>query len=203
MVKKLLLGALVSCLAAGMVTGVVSAAWSQSIGWTSAAGTYSPDWGNTALQDYIASDGSERLGTYVRFNFQPEIVQNIKNMYNNPGPNDPRYYYGMDISTSSDTNTSVNAFSIYSTLPGPHYDFDDDPEWYGGNGYNDETETTCTDPNSLLANTDYKMESHWKVLNKTQQTYEFTSQKSFYTLTSGEYNADYYETHVNTQKYPW
>lgn len=95
-----------------------------------------------------------------------------------------------------------------TTLPDPyHFDIDDDPEWAGGNGYNDETEIVALRPDLMQAATDYRFESYFSVYSEAVDRYfAFTSQES--EASGSEYNvATYngiqlYQTH-KTRLYPW
>lgn len=115
--------ALLSTLLVGSAT---AGTWSPSVQWGPQEGSYSPDWGNTALYEYTNSSGQLMVSPQARFRFTQDAVNSIHNYYRNNS-----YYYTFDISNTDEYNTTVSAVNIfYSTLPNPHYDIDDDPELY-------------------------------------------------------------------------
>jgi hypothetical protein len=126
----------------------------------------------------------------ARFHFNQSAINNIKDdgqWYD--------YYYTFDSSINNEYDTTLNAdiTQLRSTLPNPHFDVDDDPEnSFGqqvGNGYNDETEVTCLDKYNLLAETDYRFESYYKVVGYANNYFEHSSTMSWYDSVSGEYQS--------------
>jgi hypothetical protein len=169
---------------------VASAAdvWSSSVEWTSKVGTYSPYWGNTVF--YEVNDGYKHWHEpMTRFRYDQTTIDNIKFYYNSPTYN---WYPGFDISVTDNYNTSVNAdvTQLYSTYPNPYYDVDDDPETTipPGNGYNDESETICLAPLSLVAETDYRFESYFKIINNSSAEYAFTANENNQYMNTARYD---------------
>lgn len=101
----------------------------------------------------------------------------------------------MDISVPDDYNTKVNAdiTKLWSDLPNPHYDVDDDRS----NWYNDESEVTSLTPDQIVAETDYRFRSNFKVARSATATFNFTSNVSWYFSPSGEWQTAAYDTHVS------
>ncbi|BAL80179.1 hypothetical protein [Caldisericum exile] len=146
--------------------------------WGEQVGTYSPDWGRTVMYEYNDSEYNLYVSPQARFRFTQDAIDTIKNYY---WWHFPPLYYTFDISTFpyNTTVSALNTTMYYSTLPSPHFDRDDDPEESGGNGYYDETEVTCLSPLSMLANTDYRFDSRFRVYFKSPKTtFTFNSQMS-------------------------
>lgn len=178
-------------LSSGLFAATIASAsenWSSNMGWTSAEGSYSPYWGNTAFREYKDTT-THFIEPNVRFHFNSSAITSIKNNYNN-GHN-----YGMDISVPDDYNTTVNAdiTKLWSDLPNPHFDVDDD----GNNWYNDESEVTSLAPDQIVAETDYRFRSNFKEARSATTTFNFTSNVSWYFSPSGEWQTAAYDTHVS------
>lgn len=110
--------------------------WSSSEAWGSQQTSYAPDFGNTSMRRYDSSDGNEYVTPKARFRFTVPATNSIRDYYVNDDT-----YYTFDVSIIDANNRSMTAyFYIYTTLPDPKKDWDDDPEWRGGNGFYDETE---------------------------------------------------------------
>jgi len=157
------------------------------------------------MYEYNDSAYNLYVSPQARFRFIHDAIDSIRNYYLNFSPT---LYYTFDISVSDQYNTTVSALNTtmyYSTLPSPHFDRDDDPEPWG-NGYYDETEVTSLSPLSMLANTDYRFDSRFRVYrNYPQIKFEFSTQMSFYDPGSGEYNTiclNFCEIH-DIRNYPW
>ncbi len=181
------------------ISKVFADQWSPTEDWGPQVGSYSPDWGRTVMYEYNDSAYNLYVSPQARFRFIHDAIDSIRNYYLNFSPT---LYYTFDISVSDQYNTTVSALNTtmyYSTLPSPHFDRDDDPEPWG-NGYYDETEVTSLSPLSMLANTDYRFDSRFRVYFTDPITFEFTSQMSYYVL--GEYDTDRFEIH-KTRPYPW
>ena len=190
-----------------IVSPVYGDQWSPTEDWGPQDGSYSPDWGRTVMYEYTDSAWNLYVSPQTRFRFTQDAIDAIKNYYSN---HFPKLYYTFDISVSDPYNTTVTALNttMYSsTLPTPHFDRDDDPEESGGNGWYDETEVTTLDPLSMLANTDYRFDSRFRVYDTDQITFEFTSQMSYeffgeYETYVDENNIHYFDWHIS-RNYPW
>jgi len=181
------------------ISKVFADQWSPTEDWGPQVRSYSPDWGRTVMYEYNDSAYNLYVSPQARFRFTQDAINSIRNYYLNFSPT---LCYTFDISVSDQYNTTVSALNTtmyYSTLPSPHFDRDDDPEPWG-NGYYDETEVTSLSPLSMLANTDYRFDSRFRVYFTDPITFEFTSQMSYYVL--GEYDTYYYDIH-KTRPYPW
>ncbi|MFC4767480.1 hypothetical protein [Effusibacillus consociatus] len=199
--KKVVAGFVVA--SSVLVTNFASAGvWSSSLGWTSVAGSYSPYWGNTSFFEENNATNGHYLQPHTRFKFNQSAVNAIKNYKNDPYG---AKYYTFDISITDDYNTSMNGdvTKLYSTLPNPYYDVDDDPEpvfGTGGNGYNDETEVVSLYCDQIAAETDYRFQSWFKIVNNSQVQIAFTSAES---RNDGyEFNTVYYDEHLRRSYTP-
>lgn len=197
--KRLVVSIMTLALSVSFLTSTAFAGdWSPSVGWGAQSGSYSPDFGNTSFYRYVDSYGQLKVSPKARFNFDSNAITAIRNYYNNNN-----YYYTFDISLTDQYDTTKDAYeNFYSTLPNPHFDIDDDPEPFG-NGYNDETEVVSLSPTQMVAATDYRFESYFKVLSEANDPeFAFTSQESEYSWVTGEYNTVYFQTHLK-RYYPW
>lgn len=200
-IKSTVLSALLfTSISLGMAS-IASAAsyWYPSIGWSSVQHWEFPYSGNTSALEETDSYSNRTLKPMSSFKFSSQSVQYYKDIAVGSLPHG---WYTHDISTTaSNTNLNANSYYLYSTLPGAYFDIDDDPE-PNGNGYNDETEVTCTSPSSLVAETFYRFESYFTVnSNSSPTTIDHTSQTSTYDPFSGEYQTITYETHVSRSFY--
>jgi hypothetical protein len=183
------------------IASIASAAsyWYPSIGWSSVQHWEFPHSGNTSALEETDSFSNRTLKPMSSFKFSSQSVQYYKDI---AVGTQPHGWYTHDISTTeSNTNLNTNLYNLYSTLPGAYFDIDDDPE-PNGNGYNDESEVTCTSPSSLVAETDYRFESYFTVnSNSSPTTIDHTSQTSWYDPINSEYQTITYETHVSRSFY--
>lgn len=171
--------------------------WSASLAWGPQAASYAPDYGNTSMYEYTATDGSLQVSPKARFRFTSDAITAIRNYRNNEDR-----FYTFDISLTDQNNTSMSAYTMTTYLPNPHYDFDDDPEPFG-NGFFDETEVTSLSPEQIVANTDYRQEAWFKINNRSTVVYfEFGSQESARDFLSGEYNPGPISPHIQ-RRYPF
>ena len=171
--------------------------WSSSKAWGAQQASFAPDFGNTSMYRYDATDGKEYVSPKTRFNFDSSAVTAIYGYYF-----DDDGYYTFDISILDAYNTSMTAHAyMYTTLPNPKKDRDDDPEWRGGNGYYDETEAVSLSPTYIEQNTDYRFESWFEIINpNTKVEFEFGSQIS--KPAGSEYNVVQISPHI-TRVFPF
>lgn len=172
-----------------------AADWSKSKSWSKSNYSAFPYEGNTSMKDT-----GDTVETHVRFTFDKKAIRELKSL-GQYSQDDGVTYYTMDISVNDDNDETVSALDggIYTDLPDPYMEVEDDP--IGGNGYNDEAEVVCQDPDSLEAETDYRVEATWDVHDRGGTTFQFHSQLSTKDY-SFEYNTIRYEFHVK-QKFPW
>lgn len=197
------LSASVAITSLGILTvssGVASAGiWSSSAAWGSQAASFAPDYGNTSMYEYVGTDGSTVVSPKTRFRFTQDAINGIRNYYYNEGE-----YYTFDISLTDAYNKTLSAYtgSYYCSLPNCKFDSDDDPELAGGNGYRDETEGVSLSPTQIVADTDYRFESYFRVYSKTPITFEFGSQTSYKVFGTDEYDTSEISPHLQ-RRYPW
>jgi len=181
--------------------------WSPAKEWGPSTATkpFSPHWGRAILYEYTDGAYNLYISPQTRFNFTHATIAHIQYLFSCGNE-----YYTFDTSVKDEScsgegcNTTVTALDTtmyYTTLPEPHFDRDNDPEESGGNGWYDETEVVCLNPGEMLADTDYRFESHFKVYFTTPNIdFEFASQESY--PFGDEYNTADGETHTSLD-YPW
>lgn len=92
--------------------------WSSWITWgaTQANGSYSPDWGNTAMYEYVSSSGQLRVTPKAKFTFSSSKINGLRFYYNNY-----RYYWTFDLSVDNQYDNNVSAIWAYSTNTVPQH----------------------------------------------------------------------------------
>lgn len=202
MIKKRLLTiffATVCLLSLTVASYAATIGWSPSVSWDStyAKKNFSPEYGNTAMYGYTDTSNQLWVKPQARFNFSTARIANIHNYANLDD-----WYYTFDISCTNDNNTTVSAaWDFYSDLPDPYFDVDDDP--YPGNGYYDESEVVSLTPTSMLPNTDYRFNSHFRVYSTSSIQFQFGSQMSeWWGWPSNEFQTMDSEIH-RYRTYPW
>jgi len=201
--KNVLILVVVAILLSLAFTGKVWAdQWSPTEDWGPQSENYCPDWGRTVFYEYTDSAYNLYVSPQARFRFTQDAIDAIKNYYSQ---HLPPLYYTFDISTFpyNTTVSALNTTMYYSTLPSPHFDRDDDPEESGGNGYYDETEVTCLSSNSILADTDYRFDSRFRVyFTSPKTTFTFNSQMSFWAGSEYDTWPGMSKEH-KSRDYPW
>lgn len=145
-------------------------------------GTYSPYKGRV-LERMITGDGVDRatFSFDAYFTFNDNIVDRLEDHRNNG------HHFTLDIANTDDYDETMDCVYIYSNLPNPKTDIEDDPFPFG-NGYADEAEVVARD--LVSAGKEYQMFAHFEDYrdeNPETSTVEVNtaiSEKSF----TGEYN---------------
>ena len=176
-------------------TACFAGRWSASEAWGEQQASYAPDFGNTSMYEYNGQDGYVHVSPKTRFRFVRSAIDAINDYYRRDT------YYTFDISLLESTNRSMSAYYVWSTLPGAKYEVEDDPEWRGGNGFNDESEVVSLQPYNMAANSDYRVESWFRVFDESVPVdFEFGSQESV--KRGAEYNAVQISPHIQ-RDYPY
>jgi hypothetical protein len=151
-----------------------------------ARGTYSPNKGTFKERIVVESATDSYFSFDAYFTFNQNIVSNLSNYKNNDNK-----YFTMDIANTNDRDTSMDAVYVYTTLPNPKVDLEDDP-YPLGNNYHDEAEVVAQD--LVSTNTQYTMYAHFEDLRRIHPStskVQLNSGLSTRSIT-GEYNTRNY-----------
>jgi len=150
--------------------------WAPSVEWntSTAQKDFSPEWGNTSMYGYN-SGGLLYVDPCDRFRWSQTRINNLREY----GYDSFMYTNDISVPGSNTTISATSTYDFYSNLPNPYFDIDDDP-FPSGNGYNDEAEVTCQNPYQLVANTDYRFDSCFRVYSTSSIQFQFGSQLSYF-----------------------
>ncbi|MBW4488827.1 MAG: hypothetical protein KME12_13660 [Trichocoleus desertorum ATA4-8-CV12] len=57
--------------------------WSSSLSWGAQSASFAPDYGNTSMYEYVATDGSLNVSPKARFRFTSDAITAIRNYKTN------------------------------------------------------------------------------------------------------------------------
>lgn len=195
--KKILVTFMSMLLVFGFLLTSVSAATStikQTKSWNYGSsyngtpyGSYSPYKGTTIERMVVESPTLATFSFDTYFTFNTNIVNKLADYRNNNN-----YHFTLDVANTNDYDKTMDANYVYTTLPNPKMDLEDDP-WPFGNGYKDEAEVVARD--LVSANVEYTMYAHFRDhrnVNPTSSQVDITGAISEKSLL-GEYNTvNYY-----------
>lgn len=183
MKRKLI--ALLLSLALTLSMGIVC--YARDTNWTDGSSfSWSPD-----LTYSYASQGS----TYYLY-----VVSEFTFDSTAASENNSMYYFTMEHNAEVDWFTSD---SLYSNIPDPHFDWDDDD----GDGYDEESEVSIEADfykDTLKSGYEYYFRTWWannRSTNSPSGNVYFVAQRSIYNPLNGEYEAYHYDL-LKTKTHP-